>query len=833
MMAAILVREKPRQTRDDDDDDDPATVSECYASNGLNGAWNRMEQALQSHERTPRLSSVCCLGSVKEEMMEQQEKQKAQDGRNCTDGRCLVEEQRSGLVANNAKGRHWPWSGSCARDTSLLVGLVLVLLHTVEVDCRAPKEPYYGREIGKLANFGHGIKGQVYAVDESTLFVKGFAYDGNAPDAFFWVGNSPRPSPEGYIIPYPEEYSGREPPVLQQHNNTDIILKLPMGKRIRDIQWLSVWCRRFTVDFGEIFIPPGLDVPKPRVLPEFKRLAHGLRSSNISILDAKTFYIPNLHYDGAGPDAYFWVGNGSEPNIMGTKVPNEIGSLEPLRGYQGEDIEIQLPGNLTVYDIDWLAVWCVEYRHNFGHVYIPKDLDVPPALGQTKIAPPWWYKPTTTTTSSVITQATSKPANINCKELLRGKLNVMWEVMDDYIVIELIGRIREDQYMAFGISGSHGHPQMIGADVVVAFYDRRQRRFRAEDYYMSSLSQCDGKLGVCPDERIGGKNDVEILSGDRSHGVTKIKYRRLLQTNEAVNDRAYPLDRQISVIAAIGPLNSRDEANAHSHTGTEVTVDDVQIDFASKNDHTCTDALDNYRDENDPEPWPVRTILGEKTITARIGPTGGKRGYTPLTGHPSWGIAWYMNDMLIPEIYVERGQTYTFIVEGGDEMTQPAKYHPLYITSSSEGGYGQLSEAKRRRETVYAGVEYDADGYAYPTGAGRYCEWKHKTIDRSAEIATFDEYKKTLQLSCDDPNGQPAYLNWTVVDETPDLVYYQCFTHRNLGWKIHVVNPGETSKISGSHGLYGSGSSTLLYALLVLALTPSWWLILMQLSRGF
>lgn len=45
------------------------------------------------------------------------------------------------------------------------------------------------------------------------------------------------------------------------------------------------------VDFGEVFIPPSLDVPKPRVLPEFKRLAHGLRSSNISVLDAKTFYM--------------------------------------------------------------------------------------------------------------------------------------------------------------------------------------------------------------------------------------------------------------------------------------------------------------------------------------------------------------------------------------------------------------------------------------------------------------------------------------------------------------------------------------------------------------
>ncbi len=122
----------------------------------------------------------------------------------------------------------------------------------------------------------------------------------------------------------------------------------------------------FKVDFGEVFIPANLDVPRPRVLPEFKRLAHGLRSSNISVLDAKTFYIPNLHYDGAGPDAYFWVGNGSMPNIMGkkkfcanlnfslnfhstgVKVPNELGSYEVLRGYQGEDIEIQLPGNLTV-----------------------------------------------------------------------------------------------------------------------------------------------------------------------------------------------------------------------------------------------------------------------------------------------------------------------------------------------------------------------------------------------------------------------------------------------------------------------------------------------------
>lgn len=42
-------------------------------------------------------------------------------------------------------------------------------------------------------------------------------------------------------------------------------------------------------------------------------------------------------------------------------------------------------------------------------------------------------------------------------------------------------------------------------------------------------------------------------------------------------------------------------------------------------------------------------------------------------GTPSWGIAWYINDLLIPEITVVRGRTYTFIVEGGNDPANPAK----------------------------------------------------------------------------------------------------------------------------------------------------------------
>ena len=76
--------------------------------------------------------------------------------------------------------------------------------------------------------------------------------------------------------------------------------------------------------------------------------------------------------------------------------------------------------------------------------------------------------------------------------------------------------------------------------------------------------QCDGKSGVCPDERIGGRNDAVLVSGERKNGVTTIVYRRPLQTNEPINDRAVPTDVEVSVIAAIGPLNNRKEANAHA-----------------------------------------------------------------------------------------------------------------------------------------------------------------------------------------------------------------------------------------------------------------------------
>lgn len=126
---------------------------------------------------------------------------------------------------------------------------------------------------------------------------------------------------------------------------------------------------------------------------------------------------------------------------------------------------------------------------------------------------------------------------------------------------------------------------------------------------MSDKSQCDGKVGVCPDERIGGRNDVTLISGERKNGVTTIKYSRPLQTNEAVNDRSIPLNAEVNVIAAFGLLNSRKEANAHLFP--DKTTEDIRIDFSRNDDHNCTISLDSFVGKDGPKPWPPIKIIGK------------------------------------------------------------------------------------------------------------------------------------------------------------------------------------------------------------------------------
>lgn len=74
--------------------------------------------------------------------------------------------------------------------------------------------------MGNFRGHSHGVKGEVFIKNRQTLVVKNFEYDGQGPDAFFWVGTSTQVGEVGWVLPYPfqgrfYEYQDENVPILK------------------------------------------------------------------------------------------------------------------------------------------------------------------------------------------------------------------------------------------------------------------------------------------------------------------------------------------------------------------------------------------------------------------------------------------------------------------------------------------------------------------------------------------------------------------------------------------------------------------------------------------
>lgn len=178
-----------------------------------------------------------------------------------------------------------------------------------------------------------------------------------------------------------------------------------------------------------------------------------------------------------------------------------------------------------------------------------------------------------------------------------------------------------------------------------------------------------------------------------------------------------------------------------------------------------------------------------RTFTATLGPSGGKKGYQGITKHVSNGLAWYINGFLAPDMILRRGLTYSFKVRGGNNPHSPEFYHPLVITDEPHGGFDRLSDLKQNEVRVLAGVEYSRRGRPKPTVAGPLCVSKYPPgLDRRLDdnFPTFRKFNRSLISECDGA-GVPI-LEITPNSSWPDVVYYNSFTQRNMGWRIYIVD---------------------------------------------
>ena len=64
-------------------------------------------------------------------------------------------------------------------------------------------------------------------VDAQTFLIPAFSYDGQAPDAHFWVGKGNRPGPEGNFV---ADENGSDEPLRKYHKKT-LVIVLPGDSR--------------------------------------------------------------------------------------------------------------------------------------------------------------------------------------------------------------------------------------------------------------------------------------------------------------------------------------------------------------------------------------------------------------------------------------------------------------------------------------------------------------------------------------------------------------------------------------------------------------------------
>ncbi|KAF5292865.1 hypothetical protein FQR65_LT11117 [Abscondita terminalis] len=228
----------------------------------------------------------------------------------------------------------------------------------------------------------HGLSSGTITVLESKRFlIENLHYDGKGPDAHFWVGKGSWPDDNGILVP---DENGSELP-LREYNGRNLTITLPGALIVDDIDYLGVWCIKFKHNFGHTYTKTkDSDTYVGVQLEPLKQLGHGLRSDPIIVVDEKTIFVPNLHYDGKGPDAHFWVGKGILPSASGLLVPDETGSSRSLSAYTGQSVYITLPNNVKVKDFDYFGVWCIKHNQNFGHVIIPNNITVPKINGNPK-----------------------------------------------------------------------------------------------------------------------------------------------------------------------------------------------------------------------------------------------------------------------------------------------------------------------------------------------------------------------------------------------------------------------------------------------------------------
>ncbi|KNC55022.1 uncharacterized protein AMSG_12372 [Thecamonas trahens ATCC 50062] len=492
------------------------------------------------------------------------------------------------------------------------------------------------------------------------------------------------------------------------------------------IQTLSLWCETMGMDMASIPLPrPPCSATSAYIgaTGELSRLNHGVRG-RITIVDDCSFVIDGFSYDGAAPQTQILVAASGAPSDIasGVHASGPIGSA--LAG--ANSLFFRLPGSATFCDdMTFISVWCVAVGVDFGSVSLAE-----------------FELPDSSASGSGSTGGGADFSDFaSCTPLVPGAINLYWRLHEAEGVVEygMEGDLKDGEWFGFGFADpALGRVAMVGADVTLVGHAADGTPF-ALDYFLESQRQCnyadERNAGVCPDSQ----QDAQLIFAETAGGVSRFRWTKPIDGGAA---DAWDVDVDVtadaSIVWARGPQAPDDgtgEVKILKHLGSNRAQDPLTLRLASSFPLASCAPIEvgggggGGGTGGGGSGGSDGTLGGVTTIEVKLGNNPN------YPNPPAWGISYHLNGIESPVLYVVRGTEYTFRVMASSD-------HPLYITSSIEGGRSEADEV------VYAG-----------------------SADSWGTVAS------------------PATVTWTPDASTPDLVYYQCWSHLRLGWEIVVSEP--------------------------------------------
>ncbi|CAD5121183.1 DgyrCDS9717 [Dimorphilus gyrociliatus] len=614
---------------------------------------------------------------------------------------------------------------------------------------------YYGKFIGALKQLTNDyfIAGTVYAADENHLYIENFEHDGKGPGVRFWVGKVNGGADMNAILNNGVallDENGSDKPIKKYDKKT-IYLTLPIGIKFKDVKYFSIWCDTANVNFGHVEIPSNLDVPVKRQLGSFgfSPAKSGVKAEDVILEAIQTILVKKFEFSG-GDNVFFGLMSGDYTKPDQVKLATKIS--DSLLASNQADKLLKLPIGIDVRNFKNFIVYNSQTNEVYGKKDIPSGLNIPPKSSTTTVL----------------------PSNEHCKQIT-DDVAVFYKVDGLDLVVTVDGVLADDNYIAFGISGSSTGTQMVGGDVVAVYMDNGNAR--AIDYYLSSKAQCSAGKGVCPDnDGATAQNNVELISGKKENGRVKIQYKRKLSTGDNEFDKDISKNQDVQFIWAKGPYNAQKQILYHSE----------RSGFASNLATVKSDCKQTTKPSTaPPKGFEEITISDTTEFEVTLGSSGGEQGYKAITKTNSWGIAYYINGKLIPVLKLNPNVLYTFNILTGNNTDVDPEYHPFYITNDPKGNYRAYDENQRKDIKIYAGL--DANGKPIPSALGTYCSYKKKDGVQPKVYDSFPSFSEDLKKVC---RHDPPIKGQFKFTPTSDLVgkelYYQCYAHNNLGWKIVV-----------------------------------------------